>query len=670
MKMIKYLFFFCSLHFTLSAQDFLNLIPNDVDLVIKIDGERFNNKVNFDSIRATSMYKDFIFKLSNNVSAEDRAIAKLFETPDETGVNLKKQMYFYTNSEWDEADERNYTTSAFLIPLLNKKKFEIFITDLLSKNNKVKFAKIKPYTTVMKGSTMYAWNNDYLIIAFLPTRKGTYNYKTYSYNFNKSYLVKTLKQLGSDKKNASIKNHAVIKQAFEQDHDFSYIYNFKALSTSFRMLRELTDTAYLKNKELINEHTFDSTYSFSYLDFEKGKILVNGHQEYGKQLADILKPIIALTTDSEFAKIVFQAPLTSYVSYSLNIAEIKKFIDSNFVLPKESIEEELLRSYTRGSIEKDSLIIDYNNQIEAINNQLYSKSATEELPRDAESIQDNGTQYKEDKGEYEEAGVAVTAEDALVDNEEINWYTRDSLSAIVDSLYLLISDRRDTLMKMKLASYDLDIDDMWRVFKGDFIVMYHAMTTWERKYTTMEMDEDFNYKEVEKTKNIPFPLFSIAASIGDAKIAEKYINILIKEGVLSKDGKRYLIIPGNLNAYLWFDNNKMVITNDNNFNPSKNAVGNGYEKEHYDQIILSQSSSFIEVGKILSSTANYIEEKQTGEVLDILALYFDDLHSNNQFQKALTNNSTFELSFNNTETNSFNQLIKMFDDIYVHFTKK
>jgi hypothetical protein len=223
---------------------------------------------------------------------------------------------------------------------------------------------------------------------------------------------------------------------------------------------------------------------------------------------------------------------------------------------------------------------------------------------------------------------------------------------------------------MKLASYDLDIDEMWSLFKGDFIVMYHAMTTWERKYTAMEMDEDFNYKEVEKTKKIPFPLFSIAASIGDYKVAEKYINILIKEGILSKDGKRYLIIPGNLNAYLWFDKNKIVVTNDNNFNPSKNAVSNGYEKEHYDKIIKSQSSSFIEVGKILASTSNYMEEKQTAEVLEILSRYFDDLNSNNQFNDALTNDSIFELTFNNTETNSFNQLIEMFDDIYVHFTKK
>lgn len=667
MKFIKCLFFLSFLHLNVAAQDLLNLIPNTADIVIKVDGERFNNKVNFDSIRATSMYQDFIFKLTNNVSAEDRAIAKLFETPDETGVNLKKQMYFYSDTEYDEKEDRTYNTSTLLIPLLNKKKFEIFLTDLLSKREKVKFVKLKPYTTVLKGTTMYAWNEEYLMIIFLPYNKGDYSYKTYSYNFKKPYLVSTLKSIGSDKKGNSIKNHAIIKQAFDQPHDFSYIYNFKTLTTTFKLFRNLTDTSVLKNKDLINEHTFDDTYSFSYLDFEKGKILINGRQEYGKQLSDILKPILSLTTNSEFSKIVFQAPLTSYLSYSINIAEIKKFIDSNFVMPKEGLEYEILKNYTNASLEKDSLVLKYNNEIEEINNQLYSK---DQVTVDSVSVysQDNGTEHQEDK--YEQVEEYNENEDGLVDNEEINWYTRDSLTAIVDSLYILISERKDTLVKMKLASYDLDIDEMWSLFKGDFIVMYHAMTTWERKYTAMEMDEDFNYKEVEKTKKIPFPLFSIAASVGDAKVAEKYINILIKEGILSKDGKRYLIIPGNLNAYLWFDKNKIVVTNDNNFNPSKNAVSNGYEKEHYDKIIKSQSSSFIEVGKILASTSNYMEEKQTAEVLEILSRYFDDLNSNNQFNDALTNDSIFELTFNNTETNSFNQLIEMFDDIYVHFTKK
>src|SRR4051812_16885306 len=77
------------------AQDLRTFIPADINFLVHIDGSRINSKVNFDDIRNSDMYKDFIFKTLNKKSPEERAMARLFETPDETGMNVKSDIYFY-----------------------------------------------------------------------------------------------------------------------------------------------------------------------------------------------------------------------------------------------------------------------------------------------------------------------------------------------------------------------------------------------------------------------------------------------------------------------------------------------------------------------------------------------------------------------------------------------
>ena len=95
---MKKIILFFSLCFTVQlvqAQDLKNYIPETANFIVKVDGARINKNVNFDEIRATEMYKDFLFKMLNNKTAEERAITTLFETPDETGLNIKTDIYVY-----------------------------------------------------------------------------------------------------------------------------------------------------------------------------------------------------------------------------------------------------------------------------------------------------------------------------------------------------------------------------------------------------------------------------------------------------------------------------------------------------------------------------------------------------------------------------------------------
>ena len=121
----------------LSAQDLKSYIPSNATFIVHIDGKRINNEVDFDAIRNSDMYKDFIFKMLNNKSAEERAITKLFETPDETGLNIKSDIYVYSIP----ADDDDKILTITSIHLLNSNKFSGFVKDLFNNNKKLKTKK-------------------------------------------------------------------------------------------------------------------------------------------------------------------------------------------------------------------------------------------------------------------------------------------------------------------------------------------------------------------------------------------------------------------------------------------------------------------------------------------------------------------------------------------------
>ena len=147
---------------------------------------------------------------------------------------------------------------------------------------------------------------------------------------------------------------------------------------------------------------------------------------------------------------------------------------------------------------------------------------------------------------------------------------------------------------------------------------------------------------------------------------------MVQKGFIQKEKNRYLVVLGDMNQYIWVDKSVCILTNDNNFNPTKHKATSqsAYEIDNFKRITAHQSGAYIEVGKILSSSVQFVEDKQTAEVLEILAKYFDETIYITDFD-ANTNVSTkLDILFNDDQKNSINILVQMMDEIYVHFTKK
>ena len=671
----------------LNAQDLKNYIPETATFIVKVNGARINNNVNFDEIRATEMYKDFLFKMMNNKTSEERAITTLFETPDETGLNIKTDMYYYDvpdntakktkapkKNAYDENDydhdsyyEQDKPMYIVAIPLLNSKKFATFISDMFYRNNKAKITKGgKGISYIQNYSTLIVWNADKVFFCQLPYRSSKNEYST-------GDIKKIIKLVTVPLASKSVLTNTRILNGLGVDSDIAYAFNSNAWSKNPWLFDKINTSEHIKDSTILNEDLFKDNYSFSYGNFENGRITFSGHQFYGKKLASIFNPIFNLTPSAKLASIVYQTPVTSYINYAFSLTELQKFVDKTFNYNMDTLLIDILRDEQDNVFETDPQIRSYRKQIDTIDYLVNGPDEEEDTYYDevAPTITDSGTVYQDSLNavSYDEY---YNDSDAKYEHETLNWYEIDSLELIQDSLYVMIEDRKDTLAINTYKKLGIKGEELWSIFNGEFIFLYHAMTSVEKKSKVYEMDEEYNYVEVEKTKNIPMPLYSFAATIHSDSLFNKYLTLMVEKGFIQKEKNRYLVVLGDMNQYIWVDKSVCILTNDNNFNPTKHgsASKSGYEIENFNRITAHQSGAYIEVGKILASSVQFVEDKQTAEALEILAKYFDETIYLTDFDENTNVTTKMDILFNDEKKNSINIMVQMMDEMYVHFTKK
>ena len=643
----------------LSAQDLKSYIPSNATFIVHIDGKRINNEVDFDAIRNSDMYKDFIFKMLNNKSAEERAITKLFETPDETGLNIKSDIYVYSIP----ADDDDKIVTITSIHLLNSNKFSGFVKDLFNKNRKLKTKKAgKGIYYLYNGSSgLIIWNNEKAFYCDLP-----YSYK-YQNGYNKAYILKTINTVFRSPVENSILSNTKIVAALIKESDITYIFNSSSLKHTPWLYESINKEEFIKDTTLINDELFADSYSYSYLNFENGSIVFSGEQFYGTKLASVINPIFNVRPSGKLANLMFQTPVTSYFCYAFNMTETKKFINKTFNYNADSILISYIRSSQSNRFNGNQKIMMYQNEIDTID-YLVNGPNEDEDESNIKSITDSGTVYNEEK---EVTMYYYDSDNEKYEHKTLNWFQLDSLEARKDTLYEFISVYKDTLALKTFKESGIKTEELWDIFKGEFLFLFHAMISIDKKYKTYEMDEEYNYVEVEKTKKIPMPLYSVAATINDFTIFKKYLNLLIEKGILQKEKNRYLVVLGDIDQYVWIQDSLCILTNDNNFNPNKrsNSNKNDFETTNYNRIVGNQSSAFIEIGKIMASSAQYTDDKQSAEILEILAKYFDETVFSTDFKSVSNYSSETQILFNDSKKNSLNSLYDLINEMYVHFNK-
>lgn len=131
--------------------------------------------------------------------------------------------------------------------------------------------------------------------------------------------------------------------------------------------------------------------------------------------------------------------------------------------------------------------------------------------------------------------------------------------------------RKEALMGFDFFYLFLDKKVVEETLSGDFIAAFTGKKTYEKTYKDYVQDEEYNYKEVEVTKNVDIPLFVFAADLNIKENIQYIIDIFVNTGYLTAiDNGVYKIsyegkeIKDSAISMLTFivENNTLIITNE------------------------------------------------------------------------------------------------------------
>ncbi|MCB9202410.1 MAG: hypothetical protein H6604_05120 [Flavobacteriales bacterium] len=136
---------------------------------------------------------------------------------------------------------------------------------------------------------------------------------------------------------------------------------------------------------------------------------------------------------------------------------------------------------------------------------------------------------------------------------------------------------------MKIVLDEKAISD---VFPGSNLLILHDLHKEEINYIGYEYDEDYNYTEVEKTKEEVIPTFSYVFSTKNEKYWKKFLNTFLtkkyfKDNLVEQSGMKYLHFKDEVIQNLYFEikNGKVVISNSLDKLKAKNNYTNSRIKK-------------------------------------------------------------------------------------------
>ena len=130
------------------------------------------------------------------------------------------------------------------------------------------------------------------------------------------------------------------------------------------------------------------------------------------------------------------------------------------------------------------------------------------------------------------AGITLKSDGNPKKIIELHLNVQDFAKNPKDSLYLGL---------VKFArKFGFPIIDFLNAWNGDICFMEGGAQRVREKYISTELDDEFNVREVEKSRDIDVPGYSLLLSTNDK--ATTFVDRLFQKGYLRKDGKRFRVL--------------------------------------------------------------------------------------------------------------------------------
>jgi hypothetical protein len=644
-------------------------LPKDVLFYMEINGKQLNQKINWQKLNP------FLLE----VAKEDKEKQASWNDYSKTGIKYDATQYHYANFN----DSVKTYTAHFLLD--NKEKFQEFINS--SKKKGLEISKRKNYSYVNLDDELFvAWNDKQAVLKLI-------GYDKPSAEWNDEMTADSVAVTIDSAAAAVMDSAAVAVDSAYAEKAFDYKEEIKYLKDDIQYLKEdikeykaeiakkEKDIKYLEKHHKYPEEEKDSS-DKNYSEKESEYTLPHMEEEMSEETEE----------DSTYQKKMDSLKIEKF-KITKKLAE-KDFDDYFSSAPELDVSKEIL-SFR----DPDSDVFVYTDYGRIVNNGAYGKIMSHYpfgnlMGKAYNSNSSYNLYFDNDKvrlvNSYQHKNEAVQKSinsvykgkknkkmTALINDKSIGYYAINvDGNKYFDLMYSLLKDsgegdyQKEMELVMETMKIVLDEKAITKIAPGNGIFVLNELKSKTVEYTDYEYDDDYNEKEVKKTKEIAVPNFTFAFATENEGYWNRIFDMLTTNKVtakkFSKNGDFYAFSEGKNDGYfdkLFFtvkDGIVYVTTSTENIS-SKNQSEIS-EKWAKDSAKYPLSGRF-DIQKLMVGLEKEFKTPSERKTLDLLKKNLGEVYFKTE---AKGEKIETEVNYNikNASENSLMYFFDVFDEVY------
>lgn len=278
----------------------LEYIPTEATSVNTVNLQSMLDKMDFEEVKKMDFYR----KMMEDSEVERPELVYLMENPQESGVNLDKNIYMFSDMDEDDMDN---SIAGTVMQIKDVDKFEAMLKNADQKGA-LSIEKKGKYNLARMGNRGAIVWNDKVAIAGGGGRDS-------------DALADKLVDMLTKKPSKSIQKNKDFKKNFKGNHDFFSYNSSKFLSSMANDEANMILEAFnLTPKDL------EDNYTITYGDFKDGKL--EAKQEYilNAKVKEMLKAIIKEDVSTDFTKYIPAENMVGVFTGGLNVRGINQLM--------------------------------------------------------------------------------------------------------------------------------------------------------------------------------------------------------------------------------------------------------------------------------------------------------------------------------------------------------
>ncbi|KMQ69855.1 hypothetical protein ACM39_02095 [Chryseobacterium sp. FH2] len=496
-------------------------IPNDVAFYMEINGKQLNKKINWQKFNP--FLQEVAKKGKEKPSWTDYS---------KTGIKYDATQYHYATFN----DSVQVYTAHFILD--NREKFQEFINS--TKKKGLEISKKNNYSYIdIDDDIFVAWNEDRAILSMI-------NYNKHSKDIWEDAAISD--SIVAD--SAAVAVDSVYTE--EPEKPFDYKEEIGYLKDDIKYLKESIQN---NNAEIARKQK-DIKYLEKHHQYPKEKKDINAtDKEYSGNNSEILPPLKDKSFEDETEEdLAYQKELDSIKIEKFKV--VKKIAEERFdIYFSSNLEIEPTKGMTAfRDVNSDVFVYTDYGRIVAdgiygkmmkhygfgqIFNKAYNSTSSYNLYFDNDKVKlVNSYQHKDPEVQKSFSEVYKGRKNkklsSLINDKSIGYYVINvDSSKYFDILYSMLKDsgegdyQKEVELMMETMKIVLDEKAIAKVARGNGIFVLNELKSKTVEYTDYDYDDDYNEKEVKKTKEVMVPNFTFAFATENEGYWNRVFNLLI-----------------------------------------------------------------------------------------------------------------------------------------------